>query len=714
MTEDPKKRRGKFGSLFVKDAPLQPGRLLAQDFRFLIIRYKTDWKPFNAVVFSSIIFVFCCSIFPALTFANALFTRTDSHWGPIEVIFSTGLCGTIFSIFSVQPLTIVGVTGPFSVLADSIYTLVKNTFDDVEFLPLMAWTLIHTAWMLVLLAIFNAYEWTMVYVTDFTCEIFGLLTSTVYFNNAIQELMRSQQNVSFAAFLWALVSCVGTFLLALLLNSAPNWPPILGCSVRTNMQRYAVPISFFTFTALGFLPGITDLDEAPLNTSSERFRPSLPTRTGFFVEFWKIPAVYVFGSIAPAIIITMLLFFDHNISSIMCTAKKYNTRKPSGLAQPIVLLGFTTALCGLLGIPPANGLLPQAPLHSESLLYETNEPLKIEIERPDAEAVEYVEPHKTVYEQRYSNLISAGTILIFVAPPFQKLLSFTPTAVLAGIFLLYAYQTVTTNPILHRLGYMLTPKSQLPPLPAGVSRWRDIHTWTLTQLVITYSIFGITQSPAGPAFPIIVFSLVPLRLKVLKRYWSPHLLRHVDRWACKHGFPEDEEPKPSPPDDTEDDGKVIDISSRRQSYQLSNRVKRASINTIDKFRGSQYLSPWSSSPYPLSDDISMNVLLSADDLSTAKDSRSSADPRIFKAREWVANQNQPSPFSHKLEVPTAKRPNFSKRRSLPAMPLDVRRPGLTVAEEESIEETRSWDSKEDFSNFGASFSKNRPEDGKGF
>ena len=34
-----------------------------------------------------------------------------------------------FNSFSVQPLTILGVTGPFSVLAENIYSLCINAFD---------------------------------------------------------------------------------------------------------------------------------------------------------------------------------------------------------------------------------------------------------------------------------------------------------------------------------------------------------------------------------------------------------------------------------------------------------------------------------------------------------------------------------------------------------------------------------------------------------
>jgi len=93
-----------------------------------------------------------------------------------------------------------------------------------------------------------------------------------------------------------------------------------------------------------------------------------------------LPIGWIFLAVIPGAIITVLFYFDHEISSIICTIPRYGTKKPGGFAWDIVLLGTTTAVCGILGIPPANGLLPQAPLHSESLLHTSKEEV-ITVER---------------------------------------------------------------------------------------------------------------------------------------------------------------------------------------------------------------------------------------------------------------------------------------------------------------------------------------------
>lgn len=145
-----------------QDAPKQPSRffgvggkfrpfrLLKQDLVNLRQRYMSDWQIFNQQIVASAVYIFFTNILPGITFASDLYTLTGKSWGTIEVVFSTGLCGLIFSLlvcsgfchlfsfpfldrtdlnrFSGQPLTILGVTGPFSVLAENIYELCETHF----------------------------------------------------------------------------------------------------------------------------------------------------------------------------------------------------------------------------------------------------------------------------------------------------------------------------------------------------------------------------------------------------------------------------------------------------------------------------------------------------------------------------------------------------------------------------------------------------------
>ncbi|KAI1044476.1 hypothetical protein LB505_006995 [Fusarium chuoi] len=478
---------GRASRYFARGGKLRPFRLLKEDVINLKSRYLSDWQIFNQQVVASAVYIFFTNLLPGITFASDLYTLTGKSWGTIEV----------------------------------------------EFLPVMAWSLIHAGWMHYLLAIFNAHDWTMQYVTHFSADIFSLLNSVIYFHKAAMELKRTHARVSLAAFLYAVLGAVGTCLLAILLSTANSWKPMLHRYVRLGLTEYAAAISIIIWIGIPYIGELASLDHIRLEVQTS-FRPTNPDRTTFFVRFWEIPIEWVFLSMIPGAIVTVLFYFDHEISSIICTVERYGTKKPGGYAWDVALLGTTTILCGILGIPPANGLLPQAPLHSESLMhYVIESPPVEEGEQPDSPR-----PVAKTYEQRYSHFIQASLILIFVSPPLQKLLGLTQTSVLAGLFLFMGYQSLTVNPILERVVNLLTPPSDLPALPDNVS-WFGIHMYTVTQIIMTGIVFGVTLTVAAPAFPLIIIALVPVRLSLMNRVWSRETLRLVDGWACREGKPED-------------------------------------------------------------------------------------------------------------------------------------------------------------------------------
>lgn len=504
----------------------------------------SDWTVFNQLIFASAVYVFFTNLLPGITFASDLYVLTGQNWGTIEVVFSTGICGIIFALFSNQPLTILGVTGPFSVLAENIYSLCIGSFR-VPFLPFMAWSLIYAGWFHFLLAVFNAHDWTMRYVTTFTTEIFSLLNSIIYFHKAIQELQRAHNSLSFAAFLYAIIGAIGTMLVAIFLSTAESWKPLFHRYVRLGLTEYAAAISIILFIGLPHVGELATLDKSTLPISTS-LRPTKPGRTEFFVQFWTLPAGWIVAAILPGLIITVLFFFDHEVSSIICTIDRYGTKKPGGFAWDIVLLGITTALCGILGIPPANGLLPQAPLHSESLMHAEKEEQTILV---DGEEKIEVREVRRVYEQRWSAFLHAACILIFVTPPFMHVLGLTPTSVLAGLFLFMGEQSLSVNPILYRTFYLLTPSTELPALPPSISTanpptrnaYAPIHGYTLLQIIMTVIIFSVTLTKGAPAFPLIIIACVPARLLLMNRIWRREVLRFVDAWACREGTPEDDE-----------------------------------------------------------------------------------------------------------------------------------------------------------------------------
>lgn len=119
------------------------------------------------------------------------------------------------------------------------------------------------------------------------------------------------------------------------------------------------------------------------------------------------------------------------------------------------------------------------------------------------------------------------------------------------------YTDLNFSPILYRTFYLLTPPSELPPLPQTLHKpnetpditdtplrnpsYLPIHLYTILQIVITVIIFILTLTRGAPAFPVLIIALVPFRLLLMKRWWPREVLRFVDAWACREGTPEDDE-----------------------------------------------------------------------------------------------------------------------------------------------------------------------------
>lgn len=74
----------------------------------------------------------------------------------------------------------------------------------------------------------------------------------------------------------------------------------------------------------------------------------------------EVPGPYIAGALILALMVAMLFYFDHTISSQLAQLEEFNLKKPSAYAYDLFLLGFMTIGCGIVGLPPVNGVLPQA------------------------------------------------------------------------------------------------------------------------------------------------------------------------------------------------------------------------------------------------------------------------------------------------------------------------------------------------------------------
>lgn len=138
-----------------------------------------------------------------------------------------------------------------------------------------------------------------------------------------------------------------------------------------------------------------------------------------------------------AILLTILFYFDHNVSSLICQGSEFPLKKPAGFHWDIFLLGITTGISGILGIPAPNGLIPQAPFHTASLCVTHQKTDDGDENKGKAEKVAY-----HVVEQRVSNLAQGLLILGTMTGPLLVVLGLIPQAVLAGLFFVMGIQAL--------------------------------------------------------------------------------------------------------------------------------------------------------------------------------------------------------------------------------------------------------------------------------
>ena len=108
---------------------------------------------------------------PAIAYMLDMNYRTGGSYGLNEVIFASAV---IFPIFSVQPLTFVGVTGLINLVNYTQYNIVVGYygFDNINYLRFQACTLIWAAGFHFIVAIFNICDFTR-FITDMTSQTFG-------------------------------------------------------------------------------------------------------------------------------------------------------------------------------------------------------------------------------------------------------------------------------------------------------------------------------------------------------------------------------------------------------------------------------------------------------------------------------------------------------------------------------------------------------------
>lgn len=213
------------------------------------------------------------------------------------------------------------------------------------------------------------------------------------------------------------------------------------------------------------------------------------------------------------------------MSSLIAQGTEFPLRKPAGFHWDIFLLGITTGVAGLLGIPFPNGLIPQAPFHTNALC--VTRIVKDDEEENKGHTRRIVDH---VVEQRVSNLAQGLLTLGTMTGPLLIVLHLVPQGVLAGLFFVMGVQALEGNGITLKLIFLCKDKNLTPgsdPLKR-IERREAIWYFVAVQLIGFGATFAITQTIAAIGFPIIILLLIPVRTWLLPMYFNQQELGIMD------------------------------------------------------------------------------------------------------------------------------------------------------------------------------------------
>ncbi|XP_030531406.1 boron transporter 1-like isoform X1 [Rhodamnia argentea] len=362
-----------------------PLRGIKNDLRARLLCYKQDWTggiKAGIRILAPTTYIFFASAIPVISFGEQLERNTDGTLTAVQTLSSTALCGVIHSLVGGQPLLILGVAEPTVLMYTFMFDFVKDRKDLGQklFLAWTGWVCVWTALLLFLLAVLGACSIINRF-TRLAGELFGLLIAMLFMQQAIRGVIEEfgipeRENRNQAALLpswrfgngmFALVLSFGLLLTALRSRKARSWRYGTGW-LRGFIADYGVPFMVLVWTAVSYIP----VKDVPRGIPRRLFSPN-PWSSGAYSnwtvvkEMLNVPPLYIVGAFIPATMIAVLYYFDHSVASQLAQQKEFNLKKPSSYHYDLLLLGFLTILCGLIGIPPSNGVIPQSPMHTKSL-----------------------------------------------------------------------------------------------------------------------------------------------------------------------------------------------------------------------------------------------------------------------------------------------------------------------------------------------------------
>ncbi|XP_016111556.1 solute carrier family 4 member 4a [Sinocyclocheilus grahami] len=287
--------------------------------------------------------------------------------------------------------------------------------------------------------------------------------------------------------------------------------PFFPTTVRKLISDFAIVLAILIFCGVDALVGV---DTPKLIVPSE-FKPTSPNRGWFVPPFGGNPWWVYLAAALPALLVTILLFMDQQITAVIVNRKEHKLKKGAGYHLDLFWVAVLLAVCSFLGLPWYVAATVISIAHIDSLKMET------ETSAP-GEQPKFL----GVREQRVTGVfvfILTG-LSVFMSP----ILKFIPMPVLYGVFLYMGVASLNGVQFMDRLKLLLMPAKHQPDLIyLRHVPLRKVHLFTFVQLLCLALLWILKSTVAAIVFPVMILALVAVR-KALDYVFSQHDLSFLD------------------------------------------------------------------------------------------------------------------------------------------------------------------------------------------
>ncbi|KAL5282439.1 SLC4A7 family protein [Megaselia abdita] len=531
---------------------------LYNDVRRKVPWYWSDFKDaLSLQCIASWIFLYFACLSPIITFGGLLSEATGKNMAAMESLVSGFVCGLGYGFFSGQPLTILGSTGPVLVFETIVYNFCQS--HEWDYMSFRFWI---GTWIAIILIILVAIDASALvcYITRFTEENFATLIAFIFIYKAVENTLligekypinggttydcvctppvtSNSSIIEWAKydkircdalngtligvdcdkpeaaniFLMSIILFLGTFTMSIVLKDFKN-ALFFPSATRQFISDFSVIIAIFSMSFLDYAVNV----QTPKLEVPHEFKPTLESRSWIIPPFSKNPPWTIFLAIFPAMLGTILIFMDQQITAVIINRKENKLNKGCGYHLDLFILAILIQICSIMGLPWFVAATVLSINHVNSLKQES------ECAAP-GEKPQFL----GVREQRVTHIMIFLTIggSVLLTP----LLCHIPMPVLFGVFLYMGVASLKGLQFFDRILIMFMPVKYQPDYmflrQVPIKR---VHLFTLIQLgclIVLWLIKSFSQTSI--LFPLMLVIMIGIR-KALDFVFTRRELKILD------------------------------------------------------------------------------------------------------------------------------------------------------------------------------------------